>query len=262
MKKWFLFTGGLYLLILSLLAVPTVMIAGISYSKDKHIWFAEIPFREALQIYKAWGYWVWVAVVLACQTLLLFVPIAAAERRPVRRRHVGFALGATTFLLANLALAGLFALGCGIFGDDAVEPIRFLGEKSSANPVLTGILAFLHLPSPGPAFMSVLTTVGLLFTFWGVWFLIFYRYGVANDATSILNRGTRWLIRGSILELLVAVPSHIIVRGRGDCCAPMATFWGMAAGISVMLLAFGPAVFFLFARRIQQLRPRPPSSHP
>jgi hypothetical protein len=37
---------------------------------------------------------------------------------------------------------------------------------------------------------------------------------------------------GSILELLVAVPSHIIVRRRGDCCAPLGTFCGTATGIA------------------------------
>jgi len=43
---------------------------------------------------------------------------------------------------------------------------------------------------------------------------------------------------------------------RHDCCAPGGTFWGIAAGISVMLLCFGPGVFFLFVERFQRLRPK------
>jgi hypothetical protein len=72
----------------------------------------------------------------------------------------------------------------------------------------------------------------------------------------LLKRSLRWLLRGSILELLVAVPSHIIVRRRGDCCAPLGTFWGIATGISVMLLCFGPSVFFLFVERFERLKPK------
>ncbi len=65
----------------------------------------------------------------------------------------------------------------------------------------------------------------------------------------------KWLLRGSILELLVAVPSHIVVRQRGVCCAPAGTFWGITTGLAVMLLAFGPGVFFLYVARCRRLRP-------
>jgi len=58
----------------------------------------------------------------------------------------------------------------------------------------------------------------------------------------------------------VAVPSHIIVRRRGDCCAPIGTFWGIVTGISVMLLCFGPGVFFLFVERCQRLQPKSPNA--
>jgi hypothetical protein len=64
-----------------------------------------------------------------------------------------------------------------------------------------------------------------------------------------MSRICRFLVAGSILELLVAVPAHVLARSRSYCCAGAGTFWGIATGISVMLLAFGPAVFVLFARR-------------
>ena len=62
---------------------------------------------------------------------------------------------------------------------------------------------------------------------------------------------TNWLLKGSILEMVVAVPSHIIARQRGDCCAPGMTLIGLATGLSVALMAFGPGVFLLFAKRIK-----------
>jgi hypothetical protein len=48
-----------------------------------------------------------------------------------------------------------------------------------------------------------------------------------------------------------------VSRHRNDCCAPFATFWGIATGLTVMLLAFGPGVLCLFAARLQRLQPRP-----
>jgi hypothetical protein len=95
-----------------------------------------------------------------------------------------------------------------------------------------------------------------LLAFWLIWAIIFRNFARADDPDSLLKCSTRWLLRGSILELLVAVPSHIFVRRRDDCCAPAGTFWGIATGISVMLLRFGPGVFFLFIERFERLKPK------
>jgi hypothetical protein len=65
-----------------------------------------------------------------------------------------------------------------------------------------------------------------------------------------------WLIRGSIVELLVAVPSHIIVRRRDECSAPGFTYFGIAAGLVIMAVAFGPGLFFLFRKRFERMKPR------
>jgi cbb3-type cytochrome oxidase subunit 3 len=99
-----------------------------------------------------------------------------------------------------------------------------------------------------------LAVFGILLFFWIVWAFVFRRATRADEPDALLKRATRWLLRGSILELIVAVPSHVIIRRRDDCCAPIGTFWGIATGISVMLLCFGPGVFFLFAERMKKLK--------
>jgi len=97
--------------------------------------------------------------------------------------------------------------------------------------------------------------LGFLGVSWLVWSIVFYRFYRDAEPRTLTQRLTAWLIRGSIVELLVAVPSHIIVRRRGDCCAPGVTFLGMATGLVIMALAFGPGLFFLFRRRFEKMKP-------
>jgi hypothetical protein len=59
-------------------------------------------------------------------------------------------------------------------------------------------------------------------------------------------------LKGSVLELLIVVPCHIIVRRRHDCSAPAATSFGIATGLAVMLLSFGPSVLFLYKKRLDE----------
>ena len=61
--------------------------------------------------------------------------------------------------------------------------------------------------------------------------------------------------RWAWVELLIAVPTHVVARCRDYCCAGLMTFIGLTMGVSVMLFAYGPAVYFLFAERWRRLHP-------
>ncbi len=76
------------------------------------------------------------------------------------------------------------------------------------------------------------------------------------EASDLISRQCRALLKGSILELLVAVPTHLVARSRNYCCAGFMTFIGLTMGISVMLFSFGPAIFFLYADRWKRLQPK------
>src|SRR5262249_29119280 len=89
---------------------------------------------------------------------------------------------------------------------------------------------------------------------WVGWALLFYDLSRRQSVEGAAAAQSSTLLTGSILELLVAIPTHIAARNRGECCAGIYSFFGLTLGISVMLFAFGPAVFFLFLARWRRLR--------
>ncbi len=243
MKGWALLTVFVYVAALLLLTFPVVYIAFAGKN---------FPVQQAIDTYFYWGYWVWLAVLVAGQVMLLLVPIDISGRRlPSRRKlKVPFIVG--TFLLGNLCLAGVVCFLCAIFRDGGLAIF-------DAQNWLIWIYNALHDPAhhiQSTNSHSILPLLWPLLVSWFIWAFIFRRAARADDPEAMIKRLTRWLLRGSILELLVAVPSHVIVRRRDDCCAPIGTFWGIATGISVMLLCFGPGVYFLFVERFQRLKPK------
>jgi hypothetical protein len=241
MKRWAALTVLFYAVALITLTVPAIWIAFNGWS-DKGV-----SLHNVLKMYLRWGYWLWLAVLVAGQALLLLLPINIAERRLPVRRPLKIPVVVTAFLLANLCFAGLLSILCADFKEDG---FNFFGYYLPFKPNQVSPSDF------ATEFGAVITGLA----FWIIWAVIFRSFAKYDGPDSLLKRSTRWLLRGSILELLVAVPSHIIVRRRGDCCAPIGTFWGIATGISVMLLCFGPGVFFLFVERCQRLQPKSPDA--
>ncbi|HYK90446.1 MAG TPA: hypothetical protein VE398_16850 [Acidobacteriota bacterium] len=177
---------------------------------------------SVLAPYKEWVIWIPIAIVVIGQALLLFLSVDSSWRRLKPRSHILVSCFVTGAFLALLTGAAIFSLGVGIWGDHFGD--RFFDEGAS------------------------------VFLFWGalwvVWLVVFYLY--FRNSTDVITRATSWLLKGSVLELLIAVPSHVIVRRRDDCSAPVVTSFGIATGIAIMLLSFGPAVLLLYKKRLDE----------
>jgi hypothetical protein len=244
MKRWAVLTVFLYALALLLLTAPVLLIGLGNWGKTG----SGIHLKEIGQLYLYWGYWLWLALLLAGQALLLLLPINIAERRLPARRPLKIPIIVTAFFLANLFIAGIFSILCAIFLDGAFNlfdlfNLSTMFQTQSSN-------------NGGSTWGNDCGVIITLFSFWILWAVVFRSFAKQDEPDALLKRLTRWLLRGSILELIIAVPSHVIVRRRDDCCAPIGTFWGIATGISVMLLCFGPGVFFLFVERCRRLQPK------
>lgn len=177
---------------------------------------------EAARMLLDWELWAFVGILVAAQLALLVVPVKVAGGRPVGRRTLALPVAVSG------ALAGLLAVGALLAIDEAVR-----GAEADVG-----------------AWAPPLLAAGT----WVAWAAVFWRMSHAAGPRELVTRQARALLAGSILELLVAVPSHVIARSRDYCCAGIMTFLGLVFGLAVMLASFGPGVFFLYADRIARLR--------
>jgi len=217
MKRWALIIAGLYLLTLTAFTLPVVALA----------FFPRFTWNEAGEVYSSWPYWFWLVIMVASQFALLAVPVRIANRRPVTRGSLWPTLLAGGLMMAGLVTGAVLSVYEFVVGEQG--PGNWIGWVSAAVGGMT----------------------------WLIWLVVFFRMSRSANPSDLITRQCRWLFKGSILELLIAVPTHIVARSRDYCCAGFMTFMGLTMGVSVMLFAFGPAVFFLYAERWQRLQPKP-----
>ncbi len=176
---------------------------------------------DAMKTFSAWRYWFWVIGLVAGQYALLALPVQTTDKRPATKRPVIYLFGASGMAIS------LLGAGC----------VISIGEVIGKDPLAC------------PLYWTALLTLILI---WAGWAYIFYRKSAGLEPKTIIESQCRYLFMGSVLELLIAVPAHIIARQRDYCCAGVSTFFGIAFGLAVMIFSFGPGVFFLYAERMRR----------
>ena len=107
---------------------------------------------------------------------------------------------------------------------------------------------FGDLPSTHLIFHILFLLVPLfLWCFWSVVFCIYLRQ---SDHYTWVGRIIRGLIAGSVLELFVAIP--VYATRQEECYCARGSYAGLIFGTTVLLWAFGPAVFLFFIREKQR----------
>jgi len=220
MRKWGIVISAFYAIILLGILVPSgVLLAGPSSGSDF--------LRSLGGVYREWFWWVPLGILLFSQASLLFVSVDTSKRRLKPRAHVLVSCAIASVLTALLSLAVIWSLMAAVRSD-----------KFDLTITNTNLDAFIWLGA-----------------FWLPWLIFFYLY--LRNSSAVVTRVISWLLKGSVLELLVAVPSHVIVRRRQDCSAPILTSFGIVTGIAIMLLSFGPSVLFLYKKRLNAYASRP-----
>ncbi|MGB8475255.1 MAG: hypothetical protein WCE61_14325 [Candidatus Acidiferrum sp.] len=220
MRKWGILVSAFYAFVVVILLVPTAafLVSGTAILPEL--------FEDLRKLSEQWVFWLSIVVVLSGQALLLFLSVDTSQKRLKPRAHILVSCTITAMLLALLSTAAVLSLGSAIYSDN-------FGSKY---------------------FDTAAQVVGFWLFLWLLWAIIFYWY--ARNSTHIVTQAVSWLLKGSVLELLIAVPCHIIVRRRQDCSAPILTSFGITTGIAIMLLAFGPSVLLLYKKRLDSYPPR------
>lgn len=214
MKKWGLVVSLFFAAVVLALLVPATFLLTKPVPSLSDFW----------DVYGAWVTWVCAGSILAGQFLLLWLKVDTTQKRLKPRTHVLVSAVTTGLFLSILTLSIILAIGLAVRGDKFLDLI----------------------PDSGPFTMIIVAYV----VPWLAWGIVFYRF--SRDSQDAITRAVRWLFRGSVLELLIAVPAHVIVRRRDDCSAPVVTSFGITAGIAIMLISFGPSVLLLYRKRMER----------
>ena len=85
---------------------------------------------------------------------------------------------------------------------------------------------------------------------WAFWSFVFYSYMRGRDRLTALQKVFRWLLAGTIIEMVISVPAHaLILRSRGtECYCERGTWTGVAFGCTAALWLFGPGVILMLLR--------------
>jgi hypothetical protein len=172
------------------------------------------------------------AVLLICQVFLFDIKVDMIDKRPVPKRKITTASIFLGLLMAAMTFTGFILL-------------LLVGARKDG-------------PEISPQYEN-LWFVFLICLFVGSW--IFWAWGFIatyknNIPGEFMRKSVKRLMAGSVMELIIAVPSHILFRNRGDCCAPMFSYFGIVMGTTVLLFAFGPGIVFLYLKRMNDKRPR------
>ena len=222
MRRWGIIVTAYYAVILVILLLPGAGFLWLGSDMDD---LAEALadvlgglFSVESVLDSAWIAWLAVVVFVTAQALLLFLSVDTSFKRLRPRRRVTLSVSVITFAVGMLTLAALWSISVAIWSDEAFEWLWLI--------------------------------IGAPLISWATWGVVFYLH--REQLSERLDRAVTRLLGGSVLQLLIAVPCHVIVRNRGGCSAPGVTSYGIATGIAIMLMAFGPSVLFLYQKRLRE----------
>ena len=221
MRKWGVVVSLFYAMILLGFIVPAFSLLLLTTTAR----FSSEFFDTLTNVFGSWMTEFVAAILIAGEAILLFLTVDTSQKRLKPRTHIAISYTVTAALFALLIFAGFSAFGVA------------LSEK------------FLDY-----AWNSVAQVIAAWAGLWVLWGVVFYLY--TRNSPVATTRILSWLLKGSVLELLIAIPCHVIVRRREDCCAPMVTSFGIATGVAVMFLCFGPSVLLLYKKRLDSYSTR------
>lgn len=226
MRNWGIVVTAFYAVVVLLL----LSLGMVSLAED---WWAEEWWDQSDMVELMYFSLIPTAFLVGGQALLLFLSVDSSWRRLKPQRHAKVTAGLVGIMVTILAIAIVLSIATALWGDNFDIPI---------------------LDQMDEGWLQIVVFLATIAVIWGIWGIVFYSY--SKRSSDVADSAVSWLIKGSVLELLVAVPCHIIVRQREWCCAQYVSAYGIAAGIAIMLMAFGPSAMFLYKRKLEEYKNR------
>lgn len=170
--------------------------------------------------------WIIAGVTVAAQALFIFGAGTIHLCRPIKKRRLWMPVVIAIAMMTLLVLGMVAALNELVFGKGGWVNLYMELNNDEATQIFWCFFAFN----------------------WIVWGVLLWRFAQKRNRKSVIGGLTTIIFSGSLVELLAAVPSHMIVSRRPGCLVGLATMTGIVAGIYVMLFSFGPAIALLFLR--------------
>lgn len=188
------------------------------------------PLYPVIEGSESWGYFLVVLIYLGLFFMTQWFFLCPRHVWRIKLEPTGrpmkWAAVAAAFAVTLLSVGFLYSI-LDLFGEETVSDL-----SSSSSAQVRTILSYLFLLIPL-----------ILWCFWSVIFCIYWRQ---SDYYTLLGRVIRGLIAGSVLELFVSVP--IYATRQEECYCARGSYAGLIFGGTILLWAFGPAVFLLFVR--------------
>ncbi len=104
------------------------------------------------------------------------------------------------------------------------------------------------------------TVLGVMLVLWAVWAILFFRYWRGANQLPRAERVIRWLVAGSILEVLVASVVQAFTPGERDGYYAKGSYTGLVFGGTALIWLFGPGILFIGLREYQRRKADGPAT--
>ncbi len=205
--------------------------APVNYVSDRPVWYA-IADPDFGPRYWALGT-VYLGVVLLGQWVLLcpagsWRPRVSPDAKPAKFAALGGAFVATLLSIGLLA---------------TILEVGGHWSRLSTHDVIRGT----GYPEVVQDFRALWVVMAVVWMFWTTILAGYFR---TVDHRTAVSKVLRWVLAGSVLNVLAAAP--VQATKSGDCYCARGSYTGLVFGLTAALWLFGPAVLLLYYRELRR----------
>lgn len=213
------------------------------FSDNTSVWYATPMARMEVVYYGVTA--VFVGVMLLAQWVVL-TPMGAWRPKLAAHARPGKPAAVAGGLIAMLLTIGLLAVVLEVGGQWRGMTFREQVSPSVDSELEGGVRRARTLADRAVIVQDFRPVWVAMLAIWAAWAVVFWRYYRTVDQWTALTRTVKWLLAGSVLNVLAGSAVH--ASREGDCHCARGSYTGLVFGLTAAVWLFGPGVFLLFLR--------------